>query len=220
MSAEVRKCPNRGESLLQGVVPKTRQVSLASTPCCGRVHERFRDRGPRRLVATPRLNAGCSPAESNRAAPMRVIAFVTSTPAGDSAPVAPPWMPSEGAWGCISNCPLYAHPTKVCLIFNQRENPAVHGGRESRPFRDATAVSGTAGTPTETVKSSANVCFDRVTPHPIANERGMWAALHPCLRRAGSPVDGLWPTRCEPCRHRTARFDRLGESGRLKSRPR
>jgi len=43
----------------------------------------------------------------------------------------------------------------------------------------------------------------------------MWAALHPCLRRAGSPVDGLWPTRCEPCRHRTARFDRL-ESGRLK----
>ena len=44
----------------------------------------------------------------------------------------------------------------------------------------------------------------------------MWAALHPCLRRAGSPVDGLWPTRCEPCRHRTARFDRLGESGRLK----
>jgi hypothetical protein len=101
-------------------------------------------------------------------------------------------------------------------IFNQRENPAVHGGRESRPFRDATAASGTAGTPTETAKSSANVCFDRVTPHPIANERGMWAALHPCLRRAGSPVDGLWPTRCEPCRHRTARFDRLGESGRLK----
>jgi len=32
-------------------------------------------------------------------------------------------------------------------IFNQRENPAVHGGRESRPFRDATAASGTAGTP-------------------------------------------------------------------------
>jgi len=32
----------------------------------------------------------------------------------------------------------------------------------------------------------------------------------------GKPVDGLWPTRCEPCRHRTARFDRLGESGRLK----
>jgi len=101
-------------------------------------------------------------------------------------------------------------------IFNQRENPAVHGGRESRPFRDATAASGTAGTPPKTAKSSANVCFDRVTPHPIANERGMWAALHPCLRRAGSPVDGLWPTRCEPCRHRTARFDRLGESGRLK----
>jgi len=104
-------------------------------------------------------------------------------------------------------------------IFNQRENPAVHGGRESRPFRDATAASGTAGTPTETAKSSANVCFDRVTPHPIANERGMWAALHPCLRRAGSPVDGLWPTRCEPCRHRTARFDRLGERS-VENRPR
>ena len=41
----------------------------------------------------------------------------------------------------------------VTTIFNQRENPAVHGGRESRPFRDATAASGTAGTPTETAKS-------------------------------------------------------------------
>ena len=55
----------------------------------------------------------------------------------------------------------------------QRESPAVYGvdetrsvsfahqnasrsedGRESRPFRDATAASGTAGTPTENAKSS------------------------------------------------------------------
>jgi len=119
---------------------------------------------------------------------------------------------SVGHWG---ERILHRRPA----IFNQRENPVLKptegrlkSGRESRPLRAATAVDGPAGTPTETANSPANVGFGRVTPHPSADERWIWTALHPCLRCAGSPGDGLPPIRREPRRDRTVRFDRLRES--------
>jgi len=64
--------------------------------------------------------------------------------------------------------------------------------RESRPFPSPSSMP---------AKSSANVCFDIATSH--CNDRDV-GRTPPMFAARGKPGYGLWPTRCEPCRHRTA----------------